>query len=140
MGDLLAGIATQRACRRFDPDAGVLDSHLEQMLDAAVHAPSAENTQPWTFVVVREEEKRSRLAAWWTEAWNSGGGDFVKQSVEDKALIADPESGFNRGGVAAAPVVIAVCADTKRVADHDESPGLGVLRARGVHRGVEHLL
>lgn len=115
MGELLAGIAAQRACRRFDPSGEVLDSDVERMLDAAVHAPSAENTQPWTFIVVRDEQSRELLAAWWTETWNAGGGDFVKQSVEDKVLVADLEYGFAKGGFAAAPVVVVVCADTERV-------------------------
>jgi nitroreductase len=105
----------QRACRRFDPDGKVLDSDIEQMLQTAVHAPSAENTQPWAFVVVRDDETRKLLADWWTETWNAGGGDFIKGSVDDQALIDDLEYGFNRGGFAAAPVVIVVCADTEKV-------------------------
>lgn len=115
MGDLLTGIGAQRACRRFDPNGKVLDADVERMLDAAVHAPSAENTQPWTFIVVRDERNRSLLAAWWTETWNAGGGDFVKQSLEDKVLVADLEYGFAKGGFAAAPVVVVVCADIERV-------------------------
>jgi nitroreductase len=105
----------QRACRRFDPDGKVLDSDIEQMLQSAVHAPSAENTQPWSFVVVRDADSRRLLADWWTETWNAGGGDFIKQSLDDRALVNDLEYGFNRGGFAAAPVVIVVCADTDRV-------------------------
>jgi nitroreductase len=105
----------QRACRRFDPDGKVLDSDIEQMLQSAVHAPSAENTQPWSFVVVRAADSRRLLADWWTETWNAGGGDFIKQSLDDQALVDDLEYGFNRGGFAAAPVVIVVCADTDRV-------------------------
>ena len=115
MGELLAVMHAQRACRRFDPDGKVLDADLERMLQAAVHAPSAENTQPWSFVVVRNEEARAQLADWWTETWNAGGGDFVRQSLVDKVLVADLEYGFNRGGFAAAPVVVVVCADTERV-------------------------
>ena len=115
MGELLATMHAQRACRRFDPDGKVLDADLERMLQAAVHAPSAENTQPWSFVVVRNEEARAQLADWWTETWNAGGGDFVRQSLVDKVLVADLEYGFNRGGFAAASVVVVVCADTERV-------------------------
>ncbi len=92
----------QRACRRFDPDGKVLDSDIEQMLQSAVHAPSAENTQPWSFVVVRDADSRKLLADWWTETWNAGGGDFIKQSLDDRALVNDLEYGFNRGGFAAA--------------------------------------
>ncbi|MBB2773211.1 UNVERIFIED_ORG: nitroreductase [Mycolicibacterium obuense] len=117
MSELRTVMQAQRACRRFDPDGKVLDSDIEQMLQIAVHAPSAENTQPWSFVVVRDEENRKLLADWWTETWNAGGGDFVKQSVEDKVLVADLEYGFSRGGFAAAPVVVVVCADTDRVAE-----------------------
>jgi nitroreductase len=105
----------QRACRRFDPDGKVLDSDIEQMLQSAVHAPSAENTQPWSFVVVRDADTRRLLADWWTETWNAGGGDFIKQSLDDRALVNDLEYGFNRGGFAAAPVVVVACADTERV-------------------------
>ncbi|MBZ4507915.1 nitroreductase family protein [Mycobacterium avium subsp. hominissuis] len=117
MSDLRAVMQAQRACRRFDPDGKVLDSDIEQMLQLAAHAPSAENTQPWSFVVVRAEENRKLLADWWTETWNAGGGDFVRQNLEDKALVADLEFGFNKGGFAAAPVVVVVCADTDRVAE-----------------------
>ncbi|MCW2690539.1 MAG: nitroreductase [Mycobacterium sp.] len=115
MGELRAVMQAQRACRRFDQDGKVLDSDVEQMLQTAVHAPSAENTQPWSFVVVRDQESRALLANWWTETWNAGGGDFIKQSLDDQALINDLDYGFNRGGFAAAPVVIVVCADTERV-------------------------
>jgi nitroreductase len=115
VGELLAVMHAQRACRRFDPDGKVLDADLERMLQAAVHAPSAENTQPWSFVVVRNGQTRAQLADWWTETWNAGGSDFVRQSLDDKVLVADLEYGFNRGGFAAAPVVVVVCADTERV-------------------------
>jgi nitroreductase len=115
VGELLAVMHAQRACRRFDPDGKVLDADLERILESAVHAPSAENTQPWSFVVVRNEETRAQLADWWTETWNAGGGDFIRQSLDDKVLVADLEYGFNRGGFAAAPVVIVVCVDTERV-------------------------
>jgi nitroreductase len=117
VGELLAVMGAQRACRRFDPEGEVSDADLERMLESAVHAPSAENTQPWSFVVVRNEETRAQLAEWWTETWNAGGGDFVRQSLDDKVLVADLEYGFSRGGFAAAPVIVVVCADTERVAE-----------------------
>ncbi len=122
----------QRACRRFDPDGKVLDSDIEQMLQSAVHAPSAENTQPWAFVVVRDADSRRLLADWWTETWNAGGGDFIKQSLGDRALVEDLEYGFNRGGFAAAPVVIVVCADTDRVAE--------IYAASSIYPAVQNLL
>lgn len=108
------------------------DADLEQMLEAAVHGPSAENTQPWVFVVVRNQETRAQLADWWTETWNAGGGDFVRQSLDDKVLVADLEYGFSRGGFAAAPVVIVVCADTERVPE--------IYAASSIYPAVQNLL
>ncbi|MDT5193020.1 MAG: hypothetical protein QOI28_5271 [Mycobacterium sp.] len=130
--ELRAVMRAQRACRRFDPDGKVLDSDIEQMLQTAVHAPSAENTQPWSFIVVRDEESRKLLADWWTETWNAGGGDFIKGSLDDQALINDLEYGFNRGGFAAAPVVIVVCADTERVME--------IYAAASIYPAVQNLL
>jgi len=130
--ELRAVMRAQRACRRFDPDGTVLDSDIEQMLQSAVHAPSAENTQPWSFVVVRDEASRKLLADWWTETWNAGGGDFIKGSLDDQALINDLEYGFNRGGFAAAPVVIVVCADTERVME--------IYAASSIYPAVQNLL
>jgi hypothetical protein len=132
MAELAALMKAQRACRRFDPEGKVLDSDVEQMLQLAVHAPSAENTQPWSFVVVRDDETRKSLTDWWTETWNAGGGDFVKQSVDDPVLVSDLEYGFVRGGFAAAPVVIVVCADTERVAE--------VYAASSIYPAVQNLL
>jgi nitroreductase len=132
VGELLAVMHAQRACRRFDPDGKVLDADLERMLQAAVHAPSAENTQPWSFVVVRNDQTRAQLADWWTETWNAGGGDFVRQSLDDKVLVADLEYGFNRGGFAAAPVVVVVCADTERVPE--------IHAASSIYPAVQNLL
>ena len=132
MAELAALMGAQRACRRFDPDRDVLDSDVERMLQLAVHAPSAENTQPWSFVVVRDSETRKLLADWWTETWNAGGGEFVKQSVDDPALVSDLEYGVLRGGFAAAPVVIVVCADTERVAE--------IYAASSIYPAVQNLL
>ena len=117
VGELLAGIHAQRACRRFDPDGKVPDSDVEQIL--AARGARAERGEHPALDVHRGPTTRATaplLAAWWTETWNAGGGDFVRQSVEDKVLVADLEFGFSKGGFAAAPVVVVVCADTDRVA------------------------
>lgn len=115
MADLLDVMYAQRACRRFDPDGAVPDSDVEEMLQAAVHAPSAENKQPWTFIVVRDEQTRSDLAAWWTETWKAGGSEYARQNVSSDALYIDLEFAVSPAGFATAPVVVVVCVDTERV-------------------------
>jgi nitroreductase len=117
MADLFTVMGAQRACRRFDPDGKVPDSDLEQMLQAAVHAPSAENSQPWAFIVARDEQTRAELARWWTESWHAGGSEYARQHVNGDAVYADLEFAVGPGGFAAAPVIVVVCADLERVAE-----------------------
>ena len=40
--------------RAFDPDCVVPREHYELILEAARHAPSGANAQPWHFIVVTE--------------------------------------------------------------------------------------
>jgi nitroreductase len=104
----------QRACRRFDVDADVPDEDVHRILTIAVHAPSAENSQPWEFVVVRSPETRAAFSAASRARWRSGGGEAVRQAVAPK-VFADMEDGIDKGGLESAPVVIVVCLDTDRV-------------------------
>ena len=109
--DLFAVIHRQRACRAFS-DEPVDDALVGRVLDAATFAPSAENRQPWEFVVVRDAQARAQLGDLTARAWEAGGREFSLTRLDDK-LLADVDAGAT-GGVAAAPVVIVVCADTER--------------------------
>jgi nitroreductase len=48
---------SMRAMRRLKPDS-VPEALLREVLDAAVRAPSGQNTQRWAFVVLRDEDTR----------------------------------------------------------------------------------
>ena len=54
-------VAARSSVRRYDPDRPVSDGELAAVLDAARLAPSAENAQPWRFVIVRDPAARERL-------------------------------------------------------------------------------
>ncbi|MGH9026461.1 MAG: nitroreductase family protein, partial [Acidimicrobiia bacterium] len=58
--DLFSVVHRQRACRAFSVEP-VPDGLLATVLDAATYAPSAENRQPWEFIVVRDPAARARL-------------------------------------------------------------------------------
>ena len=68
MTDLFDVVHAQRACRSFAPTP-VSDDELGRLLDAATYAPSAENRQPWVFVVVRDDELRDGLHDLTARAW-----------------------------------------------------------------------
>jgi nitroreductase len=99
----------QRACRAFGDDA-VDDATVERVLEAATFAPSAENRQPWVFVVVRDAERRASIGALTRQAWEAGGRAHSESRLSP-GLLADVEGGA-QGGVAGAPVLVVVCGDT----------------------------
>jgi nitroreductase len=60
--DLDALLGRRRMVRRFRADP-VSDEVVRRLIDMATRAPSAGNTQPWGFVVVRDRERRRQLGA-----------------------------------------------------------------------------
>lgn len=61
MDNLLELIHTRRSIRRYTHDVIPADV-VDQLLNAAIRAPSAHNRQPWRFVVIANEQTRYRLA------------------------------------------------------------------------------
>ncbi len=129
MSELFNVISAQRACRSFR-DVPVTDAELELILDAAVHAPSAENRQPWEFVVVRDDAARAAIGEIISRGWEAVGREFSSSRLSPD-LLADVERGAT-GGIAAAPVHIVVGADTYR--------GLAATSAESVFPAVQNLM
>ncbi len=59
--DLNDAICGRRSTRDFTAQA-VDDQKIRRLIDAAVHAPSASNGQPWTFTVVRDQGLLNRVS------------------------------------------------------------------------------
>lgn len=110
--DLFAVVHRQRACRAF-ADRPVDDADIAQVLDAATFAPSAENRQPWEFVVVRDQALRAGIDALTARAWEGGGRAFAAKRL-DPALFAEVDDRMMGAGHEGAPVMIVVAADTER--------------------------
>ena len=80
--DALEAIRTRRSIRKYD-DKPVPDEVVQELLAAAMSAPSACNTQPWHFVV-----------------------------ITDRGLLAEvPKVNPHAGMARAAPLAILVCGD-----------------------------
>ncbi|MFC2014770.1 nitroreductase [Chloroflexota bacterium] len=54
--DVLKAISERRSMRAFKPDP-VPNETIEQILNLTINAPSANNLQPWEFIVITGEEK-----------------------------------------------------------------------------------
>jgi nitroreductase len=109
--DFFSIVRTQRAHRAFTAEA-VPDEVVERVLEAAMYAPSAENTQPWVFIVVRDPTARARIGELNRQAWEGGGREFSRPRLSPE-MFAKVEAGAT-GGIANAPVLVVVCADASR--------------------------
>jgi nitroreductase len=98
----------QRACRAF-ADQPVADELVDLCLRAATHAPSAENLQPWVFVVVRDAELRASVGDLTRRAWQQGGRQHSEGRLAP-AFLEEVGRGAE-GGIEAAPVTVVVCGD-----------------------------
>jgi nitroreductase len=108
--DFFEVVHTQRAARSFLPD-DVDDAAVARILTAATHAPSAENSQPFVFIVVRDPARRAAIGALTARLWQ-GGARELEAARLSPAVLRDVDHGA-MGGIAAAPVLIVVCGDTR---------------------------
>jgi nitroreductase len=115
--DFFDVVTTQRAIRRLKPDP-IPDSMIRQILDAAVCAPSGGNRQGWTFLVIRDPAKRTRLGQIYREAFE----ELLKTIPHYRdAALAPPDSSTGRlmasarhlaEHLAEAPVLVLACIAT----------------------------
>ena len=110
MPDFFDVVHSQRAARSFLPD-DVDDATVTRILTAATHAPSAENSQPFVFVVVRDPARRAAIGELTARRW-VGGARALEEQRLPPALLREVEQGAT-GGIAAAPVLVVVCGDTR---------------------------
>lgn len=77
MNAILENIMTRRSCRAFEKRR-IPDADLEQILTAAVYAPTAMNRQTWRFTVLRDADKIAQLARAVGTAIGREGYDFYQ--------------------------------------------------------------
>src|SRR5215468_7264201 len=79
---LFEAMYSARALRRLKPDP-VPEEIITKILDAAIRAPSAGNSQHWVFVVVRDPELRRELGLLYRKA-----SDIAKAIYEERGRPA----------------------------------------------------
>src|SRR5262245_48068223 len=109
MPDFFDVVLSQRAHRALLPDP-ISDEVVERLLEAAVHAPSSENSQPWEFVVVRDAAARRAVGEVAARTWAMVPQDAVREKLGDRLFAAVDR--WTSGGLAAAPIIVVVCGDT----------------------------
>lgn len=87
--------------RKFDPAYTVPDAHFEMILEAARHAPSGANAQPWHFVVIRDPAVKKQITEYFV----------VEQRFRAKAKMKFPTPDYR--GLETAPGFVVVCSDLR---------------------------
>jgi nitroreductase len=104
-------ILKRKSIRSFAPK-GLTDEDIEILIQSAIRAPNAGNMQPWAFVAVRNRD--------------------VKQ-----ALV---EAAHGQSFIAAAPLVIVVCADPARTAPRYGERGTTLYCIQDTAAAVENII
>jgi nitroreductase len=110
MGDFFELAHRQRAYRFLRPDP-IPDEIIERLLDAAIRAPSAQNMQPWEFVVVQDEARRKAIADHAQMLWENFAREYSRPEVDTYQWRHTDE--WAMGRFAEAPVIIVVCGNTE---------------------------
>ncbi len=89
--------------RAFRPDVAVPREHIEMVLEAARHAPSGANAQPWHYIVITDPAAKTRIADYFVE----------EQRRRAKLKMKFPTPNYR--GLETAPGFIVVVADFRFV-------------------------
>ena len=119
--DALYDLVHQRRSIRSYSDKSVSDQDIEKILDVARRAPSAANSQPWEFVVVKDEATREEIMETYRQE------DLERRELEEtrspEYRFWGPDSSVDdsvsfRISYADAPVQIVVLGDERTTATY----------------------
>ena len=96
---LMEVIRNRMTTRQFDPSYVVPREHYDLILEAARHAPSGANAQPWHYIVVTEPQTKKKIADYFV----------AEQRRRAKLKMKFPTPNYR--GLETAPGLIAVVAD-----------------------------
>jgi nitroreductase len=83
--DVMEAITGRRSVRKYSLDP-ISEEELRQILEAGRWAPSRGNSQPWTFIVMKDDQVRKDVAA------VISTGKFLAEAPVGVAVVVNPES------------------------------------------------
>ena len=113
MHEKITWLMSRRSIRRYLPEP-VPPELIEQLLTAAIWAPSAHNRQPWRFMVMTEWETKHKLA---TAMGDKLRADLTADHVPPDLIAKDTTRSYQR--ITGSPLLILLCLS---LADMDSYP------------------
>ena len=102
--ETIEAIRTRRSIRKFEKQE-VSHELLEQLVDCGRLAPTANNIQPWEFVVVTDESVKNRIAA------ATDHGKFIADAQAVIAVFCKDTKYYLEDGCAATENILLAAAD-----------------------------
>lgn len=81
MNEIIENIKSRRSVRAFDTNKKIAKNDLEQIVTAAIYAPSGMNRQSWKFTVVQDQDIIKKLADLIKKELNREDYDFYKPNT-----------------------------------------------------------
>jgi F420 biosynthesis protein FbiB-like protein len=104
---------------------------IDQLLNAATHAPSSHNRQPWRFAVITTTDTKAKLAEQMGERLRAD-----RLRAADRVEEIDRDVARSRERITTAPVVIVVCLSTVDLDDQHER----LMAIQSVAAAIQNLL
>ena len=128
---LFDALYTQRAIRHFRQDP-VPDELLRKLVEAATKAPSGGNRQPWSFILILDDDVKRRIARYYKESWYAAYGSEPTPGESLQAHVRASAT-YLAEHMQDVPVLILVCLE------HDGSPST-MSRGSSIYPAVQNLL
>lgn len=97
-------IKRRRSIRKFKADS-IPDDYVEKIIEAARWAPSGANTQPWEFIVVKDQKTKDEIANIFVQ--------YNKRAREIDKTFPFSEEELLRKKYAVPPVLLIICSDLR---------------------------
>lgn len=103
-------VKARRSIRGFKPDP-IPDDYVDKIIEAARFAPSGANSQPWEFIVIKDQATKDGIATLVREQ-----GDYsrkVEMTRAEELRMGGPAAPVREPAYKDAPVFILVCGDPR---------------------------
>lgn len=117
-------VRKRSSVRAFDSEHEVTDDVIRSILDVARLAPSAANSQPWEFVIIRDAALREAIVAAFREQ--------LAEKGDMEAIVGRPVGRIGSTGFRRAPLFVLLIADSRTTVSYP-------VRTL-VEKGNEHLV
>ncbi|MHA1145687.1 MAG: nitroreductase family protein [Candidatus Helarchaeota archaeon] len=134
--DSLDYIITRRSVRKYTNQPVDLEL-IKKIVHAAIHAPSAHNSQPWHFLILDNEKKKMNLARRMAEQYKA---DLEKDGVNAEQIQKICEHSISK--FTNPPVLIVACLTTEHMekySDHRKEAER-LLMIQSVSAAIQNLL